>query len=222
MTVEEPSPRSGAPLARRGTLPRWRVAMGAALVTAAAAGVVFAHRSAQQLPTTRFLVVTADVPAGEALDEGDLGSVALDLPGVVDAVPVDEVDRMLGRVSAHHLAASGLLRRSDLLDAQRFVDPAEVEFAVSLDTDRVPLGAFGPGDVVHLLATTADGGTIEITSAARVTGIGDDAEPVVGTESRVRLRLTVADLQQAAAAVDASVTQELTIVLPAPGILESR
>ncbi len=210
--------RGGAPLARRRSPLRWRVILGAALVTAAAGGVVFAHRAAQQPPTTQYLVLTADVPAGEAVDGADLGAVALDLPGAVDAVPTDAADQVLGRIASHTLNASGLLRESDLLAEERFVSPDEIEFAVSLDPARVPLGAFGIGDVVHLLATSGTGGTTELTSHARVTGIGDDTDDGVGGGSRVRLLLTVPDLAPAAAAVDASVNQELTIVLPAPGI----
>lgn len=202
---------------------RWRVIVGAALVTAAAGGVVIAHRAAQQPPSTRYVVVTSDVTAGTALSRDHLGTVAIDLPGAVDAVEEDDVDSLIGRVAARPLPAAALLRAGDVLEEGRFADPDEVEVTITLDSTRVPTGALHTGDVVAVLSTDPDGdGTRVLTDRARVAAIGDTEDPDgIGAGGGVRLRLAVVDGDTGAKLVDAAVNEELTLMLPAPGTSEA-
>lgn len=207
--------------ARRGAQPgprlRWRAVVGAALVTAAAGGVVFAHRAAQRPPTQRWVVAVAEVPAGRPLGTEDLGTVAIDLPEGIDAVPAQQVESVIGRATSHPIARSTLLQESDLLEEGRFRDPEEVEVAVSLDPARVPLGAFGPGDTVHLLRTSPEGDTTALTSQARVVQVGDGGDgDGIGGGSLLRVRLTLPDLPAAIETTSAAVGEELTVALPAP------
>lgn len=197
--------------------------MGAALVTAAGGGVVLAHRAAQLPPGTRYVVVTADVPAGAVLSSDELGTVAIDLPSAVDAVPEEDVASVVGRVAAHELRSSGLLREGDLLEADRFADPREVEVAVTLDSSRVPTGALAAGDLVVVLSTAPDGdGTRVLTEAARLVAVGgEEGSDGIGVAGGLQVRLAVADAETGAALVDAAVNEELTLMLPAPGRTEA-
>ncbi len=200
---------------------RWRAVAGAALVTVAAFGVLFAHRAAQNPPTTRYLVITSTVDAGTTLDAGHLGSVAIDLPHAVDAVPEGHSEDVIGRVAAHTLSASELVSESALLDRDRFNAPGEAEIAVSVDPARTPLGQFATGDRVAVLSSAATG-TRELATDARVTRIeGDDSHESIGSVSQIRLGLALRDMDQARAIVDAAVNEELTIALGAPGSGES-
>ncbi len=222
MTGEEPSSGDGARIARRVSSIRWRMVLGAALVTAAAGGVVFAHRAAQQPPRTKYLVLVGDVAAGEAITAEQLGAIAIDLPQPVDAIAGDDAESVLGRVASHRLHESGLLRESDLLEPERSADPDEVSFAVSFDPSRLPIGAFDTGDVVHLLATSPEGGTTTLTSVARVIRISNDpGSEGIGSGSSVRVLLSVPDIEMATSAIDAAVNDELTIVLGSPAASEA-
>lgn len=200
---------------------RWRAIVGAALVTAAAFGVVFAHRAAQSPPQTRFLVVTSAVDAGEVLSARHLGSVAIDLPEAVDAVPTDRSDAVLGRVASHSLEPSELLSESALLDSDRFTVAGETEIAVSVDPARTPVGQFATGDRVTVLSS-AEEGTRELAANARVTRIdGDDEQASIGGSAQLRIGLALADMGEASAVVDAAVREDLTIVLSGPGTGEA-
>lgn len=200
---------------------RWRAIVGAALVTASAFGVVFAHRAAQSPPQTRFLVVTSSVDAGEVLEARHLGSVAIDLPEAVDAVPTDRSDAVLGRVASHSLEPSELLSELALLDGDRFTAAGETEVAVSVDPTRTPVGQFATGDRVTVLSS-AEAGTRELAANARVTRIdGDDGDGSIGGSAQLRIGLALADMEEASAVVDAAVKEELTIVLSGPGTGET-
>ncbi|MCZ7629037.1 MAG: hypothetical protein M5U19_08215 [Microthrixaceae bacterium] len=195
--------------------------MGAALVTASAFGVVFAHRAAQSPPETRFLVLTSPVEAGEALEAHHLGSVAIDLPEAVDAVSTDRSQAVLGRVASHSLQPSELLSESALLDDGRFTVAGETEIAISVDPARTPVGQFATGDRVTVLSTS-EAGTTELAAGARVTRIdGDEEDASIGASAQLRIGLALADIDEARAVVDAAVSEELTIVLSGPGTDEA-
>lgn len=221
MAGEEPLAARARRVPGPGATARWRAVIGAALLTLAAGGVVFSHRAAQQPPSQRYVITVGEIATGESITAEDLGTVALDLPDAVDAIPAEEVDQVIGRVAGHSVGPSGLVRESDLLAPGTFEHRDEIQVAVSLDPARVPLGAFAHGDVVHLLRTTADGVTATLTTDARVTRIGDGEggdpdDSGIGGGSPVRVHMTVPDIGQASEVISASVTEELTIVLPAP------
>lgn len=200
---------------------RWRAIVGAALVTASAFGVVFAHRAVQNPPQTRFLVVTSPVEAGEVLQSKHLGSVAIDLPDAVDAVPIDRSNTVVGRVASHSLEPSELVFESALFDGDRFVAAGEIEVAVSMDPARTPVGQFATGDRVTVLSSSEEG-TRELAAHARVTRIdGDDRDASIGGSAQLRIGLALADMAEANAVVDAAVKEELTIVLSGPGTVET-
>lgn len=216
LTGESSGARAPSRAAHRGApRVRWRALLGAALVTASAFGVLFAHRVAQRPPDDRYVVVTSEVAAGQALEASQLGTVAIDLPTSVDAVPAERAEDVIGRLANHTLRPSSLLAGADLLERDRFARPGETEVAVSLDPARTPVGQFAVGDTVTLVATD-ETGTAEVTDAARVTSLDDGEEAAIGAPSRIHLGLAVPDSEAALAVVDAAVNAELTIALTAP------
>lgn len=196
---------------------RWRVALGVALVTASASLVLVAHRAAQRPPTTRWLVVGDAVPAGEVVLETDLVMARLELPRGVSAVPVEDLDAIAGRVATHHLSPGSLLSPEDLLEPGRFTTGDSVEVTVTLAAERTPLESLGTGDVVDVLSTDpAEGGTRVLLDGARVVAVEQGGGTTMGATGGSRVTLAVADPQSATALVDASVTEDLTLVVPSP------
>lgn len=209
---------SGADRARGNPIVHWRVLLGAALMTVAAGGVVFAHRAAQQPPNTRYLVVTEEVSAGDRVEADMLGSVAIDLPEAVGAIPAGRSEEVVGRVAAHTLAPSSLVADSDLAAEGRFVNPQEKLVPVLVDPARLRRSSISPGTNVHVL-TTLDGTTSLVTSA-RVASIGDSETGSIGTQSGVLVELAVADMATSEAVTNAAVSGTLTFVLPSPSANE--
>ncbi len=146
----------------------------ARLVLSAAAGGLSAHRAASTPPSTRYLVLTADVAAGTTVSADHLGSVALDLPGELAAVQETEAANILGRVAATGLDELDLLRPSDLHEPGRFADPDAVEVALDLPSSRAMLGALERGDRVEVLATDPAAAGTDRVAAATVVDQGDD------------------------------------------------
>ena len=196
--------------------PSGRAVVGGLLVALAAAGVLSAHRAASTPPSTRYLVLTADVAAGTTVSADHLGSVALDLPGELAAVREAEAETVLGRVAATGLDELDLLRPSDLHEPGRFADPDAVEVALDLPSSRAMLGALEPGHRVEVLATDPAAAGTDRVAGATVVDPGDVEQGGIGSASTVTVRLSVADGDAAAAVVDASVRAEVTLALPAP------
>ena len=198
---------------------RWRAVAGAALITVAAGSVLVATRAAQRPPSTRWLVLTEDVAAGRAITEDDLGSVALDLRGAVDAVPAGDAAEVVGRVAMHPLHGSGLLRPSDLAEPGRFATSEQTEVVVTLDPGRAPVDELAGGATVTVLATDAAGGgsaTSTVAEGVDAVLLDPGGDEGIGAGSGVRIRLAAADAATAARIVDAAVLAELTVVVPAP------
>ena len=196
---------------------RWRIALGTALITAAAALVLVAHRAAQQPPSTRWLVVDTEVDAGAPLLDSDLSAALIDLPAGVDGVPVSELEDLRGRVAAHRLAPGQLLTQHDLLESDRFWDSAGIEVAVTVDEERAPLGGLKPGERVEVLSTDPEGeGTRTLLGGVRVIAVDNGAQEGIGASGGVQVLLAVTDDEAATALVDAAVREQLTLVVAGP------
>jgi Flp pilus assembly protein CpaB len=202
---------------RRPALPSTRALTGAALIVVASAGVLVAHRSASQPPTTRYVVVTHDVPAGHRLTRDDLGTLAADLPSGVTAVEASDAAAVLGRVTRASLSEMDLVRRSDVLAAGRFTTPGSVEVPVEVDAGRSLGDALRPGSRVDVLSTDPEAaGTATLANDVLVVAVdGGSADGIGGSGAR-RVRLAAPDGTTASAIVDAAVRAQLTLVLPTP------
>ncbi len=187
--------------------------MGAALVLAAGAGVLSAHAAADRAPSTRYLVVRSDLPAGHRLTARDLGSVGGELPQGTTAVPAERADRLVGRTTTVGLRRLDLLRPTDL--ARRGAEArAGVVVPLDVETARTPGGALRPGAVVTVLSTDPDAvGTVTVAPDAEVVAVAP-ADESLGSPTTRQVRLRVATPAAAAGLVDASVRSTLTLTVP--------
>lgn len=201
----------------RHRLPSNRAVVGGILITVAAGGVLIAHREASVPPSTRYVVLTGDVAAGETIGADDLGTIALEIPGDLQVVAGDQVERLVGRTARVGLSELDLLRPDDLLDAGRFTDPATVEIAIALSPARALAGSVAVGSVVDVLSTDPAGtGTSTVTSSALITGLDAPDSAGIGSDGVVVVRLAVADSTAAEVVTDAAVRTDVTLALPAP------
>lgn len=199
-------------------LPTGRAVVGAVLVATAAAAVLITHRSASQPPTTRFVVVTRELQAGQAVGADDLGTVAAELPADVSAIAEQDAERLVGRVARTRLEPMDLLRPDDLHEAGRFTTPDSTEVAIELPPAAALLDTVEVGDLVDVLSTDPNAeGTTTVARGVRVSAVHGDDDDGIGTSGTVRVRLGVDDAAIAEALVDAAVRTELTLTLPRSG-----
>lgn len=217
----DPGPgASAASRTRRVWLPSGRSLIGGVLIAVAALGVLLAHRSASDPPSTRFVVAARDVPAGTTLSSEHLGLVAAELPAGTTAVPAAEVDQLIGRVTRVPITTMDLLRQRDVLEAGRFTSSTAVEVELDLPPAQALAGTIREGDRVDVLSTDGDGsGTVAVARDAVVTlAAGEGPDDGIGGLGTVRIRLSLADDAAAAAVVDAAVRTDVTLTLPGPGM----
>ncbi len=219
----------------RRSLPSGRACVGAMLVTIAAAGVLFAHRSASAPPSSRYLVATQSIQSGQVIGAEDLGSIAIDLPSQLDAVPAAQANKLIGRVARNSLSTSELLRLDDALDAGRFVDPTSVEVSLELPPAQALQGIVQQGSFVDVLATDPEpdpntgSATTVLATRVRVSSVGDGSSPAggsaegsgggasgIGVSGQLRVVLSVSGSEIATQLVDAARRAEITLVLPSP------
>ncbi len=198
-------------------LPPRRAIVGGALVALAALGVFVAHRSASAPVSTRYLVASRDVPAGTVLTEGDLGSVALDLPDDMDVIDADRARELVGRVTKTGLSKLELVSGGDVFAEGRFADSDSVEIALDLPGARALAGLISAGSVVDVLATDTEQGRTQVLAAGvRVSSVGESRAAAIGSSGAVRVVLSVDGTETATQVVDASLRSDLTLVLPRP------
>ncbi len=107
----------------------------------------------QQGDQIEVLVVDGAVPAGHAVERDDLTSASVS--GVRGAIPVEDVDRVVGSNAAVALVAGQVLTDS-LLTSQPVPATGQRVVGLELDATRAPLG-LAPGDVVTVLAVPPSG-----------------------------------------------------------------
>ena len=206
----------GQRLVRR--LPTSRAVVGGLLVALAAAGVLVAHRGASRPPTSRYVVATHSIAAGQTLRADDLGTIAVDLPREVSAVPAADATDLVGRVAAASIEPMELLGPGDVMAPGRFTDPDAVEVALELPPARALDGIIRAGSRVDVLSTDPDGDTTTVlATSVRVTSARDDDErDGIGSSGSVRVLLSVSGRTEATALVDATLRSDITLVLPRP------
>jgi Flp pilus assembly protein CpaB len=211
---------AGAPRRRvryHGALPRPRALTGAALVVLAAAGVLVAHRTASEPPTTRYVVAARSIAAGHVLTGEDLGTMAAELPSGMAAVAASDATDLVGRVTRTSMSELDLVRPDDVLARGRFTVPGSVEVPVEVDAARALDGIVRSGSRVDVLSTDPDGqGTVALARDVLVVGVDAPSGDAIGDSSARRVRLAAPDATAASAIVDASVRSQLTLVLPTP------
>jgi hypothetical protein len=215
-----------AATARRTSVPRrWlptgRALVGGALIATAVAAVLISNRSASQPPTTRYVVVTADIAPGDVLRAEQLGTVAAELPADLSVVAAEDAQGLVGRVARVALTSMDLVRPDDLYERGRFTPPASTEVALEMTPAAALIDTIRVGDRVDVLSTDPDGnGTVTIATGVPVSAVADPSDDGIGASGTVRVRLGLPDTATAAAVVDAAVRTEVSFTLPVAGPTE--
>jgi hypothetical protein len=210
--AERARPSGTARRTPRLSLPAPRALVGGALVVAAATTVLVAHRTASAAPTTRFVVAARDIQAGRIIEATDLGTLAMDLPDGMAAVPAADATDLVGRTAVTDLSELDLVRTADLADRETS-DPDTVEVSVLVDPARAPAD-LQTGRMVTVLTTDPAEGTRIVLRRVPVRGVDQPDGTVIGGSDGVRVRVAAPDETAAADLVDASVRGELTLVVP--------
>ena len=168
--------------------------VGGLLVAASAVGVFAASGAARNGPSTSYVVVTHDVPAGHLLTTADLDLVAIDLPAAQRRVSFSDVGVLAGNVTVARLKEGQLIQSADVADARRSRHLAEISVPVdpanAMNGDREYLHG---GDRVDVIATFTQSGTPMTRTVARNALVVDvlTGSRGLGTNGRLTVVLAV-------------------------------
>ena len=191
--AQDADPRSlGSPTARRVEPPKWRDArLAAGLILLLGSVVVGARLVGAADHTVPLLTVVADLPAGHAVEAGDLGQVRARVVAPAGVyLAADQASRVIGHRLARAMGKDELLPNAALAG---LIDPATArDVPIVLDTLRLP--RLHSGDLVDLYATfkpTNPGqpATVSIV-VTKVEVIGDPANRE-GASGKMRVVLRI-------------------------------
>jgi hypothetical protein len=141
------------------SLPRRRrpgmIALAVALVGAGIlASAALYQRENHQVPV---IMVTAQVPAGSVITQGDLGTTSVAAGPGIQTVPASELRQVAGLVAATTLQPGSLLAPADVTTAQ---PPAagQVLVPVPIRPSGLPASGLAPGDHVVVVPTNGSAG----------------------------------------------------------------
>jgi pilus assembly protein CpaB len=187
---------------RTRSLPGGRAVVGALLVTVAAVATFAAYLDATAEPTTSYLVAIEPVEPGTRFASGDdlrevFGSVTVELTAPLSdrAIPVEELDSLIGRVLVAPLGRGDLVTRTSMVDDGGVAPAQTMSFA--LPRNAAVGGTLRPGERIDVLATY--GASDAAYTAYIVRGVpllrvtGPDGGPL-GTSSDVVLTVAVTEL----------------------------
>lgn len=169
--------------------------VGGFLMAAAGVGVFGAYAVTTAEPTTRYLVTTRDIAAGERFTDRDVAEVALDLPEPQTDVALRAVSlsQVVGGVATSSLVAGELLHRSDVANPEGGADRAQISIAVPAANAFGGTVTLGPNDLVDVIVTYASGASAETATVSRgalvVTTVGGGGS--IGSSGSITVVLAV-------------------------------
>lgn len=175
---------------RRPSLPNSRAVLGGLLVAAAAVGTFAAWSSADDPPSSRFVVAARDLPVGEVIDETDLALAAMDVPAAVAERAFPRAAPVLGQRTVAPLAEGELIQRSAVVVAENAGKGRQISFAI--DVADALAGTLEVGERVDLLVTyggTANDSVTEVVAAGATVAALPLADDEVGGQAVVLLTL---------------------------------
>jgi hypothetical protein len=164
------------------------------------------------------LAIGEPVAKGQVVERGDL--VSTSVSGVGGAIPVEEMDRVVGKTAAVDLVAGQILTPA-MVAADPVPGPGRSVVGLALDPTRVPSAGLAPGDQVDVIAVPAGEDGQTNSAAAEAPGVLAQAAQVyaVGGEATGggQLLLTVVvDAREAAEIAAASTQNRVAVVETAP------
>jgi hypothetical protein len=206
-------------------LPGGRAVLGALLIAASAVGVTGVVLSATAAPATSFVV------AADALEPGArfasiedvraaFGRATVDLPPTLAerAVPVEELDALVGQVLLAPLERGDLLVRSALVEQR--ADGGEDVLSFALPRTAAVAGALRPGERIDVVATYGSGATATtdyVVRRVRVLGVSTPDVGVVGASSELTLTVALASPDDVLALGHAISTADVFVVRTGAG-----
>jgi hypothetical protein len=165
----EPSNDAGRQVRRARGLPGGRAVVGALLITAAAVATFAAYLQSKAEPTTTYLVALEAIEPGTRFETVDelttvLGGITVELtePLTSRAIPVGEVDDLVGRVLVAPLQRGDLVTRTALVDDGGVAPAQTLSFA--LPRTAAVAGTLRPGERIDVLATFSGTGVEPYTA----------------------------------------------------------
>ncbi|MEM8747694.1 MAG: SAF domain-containing protein [Actinomycetota bacterium] len=206
----------------RRSLPSGRALVGAFLVTVAALGAFAIATGGDDGPTTRYLVTTRDISAGDQLSDADVTFEAMTLSADLASRALNSTEGLDGATALRDFRAGELIDVADVVGATSGAELGEtlheVTFGVPLERTPASLVA---GDRVTVLATV--GGFTRLTVEDAVLLEVDRQPDQIGSSGRGVLTLAVdapetvmdiAHLTQIAEITIVRSTRALTDVFP--------
>jgi hypothetical protein len=167
--AEQPPNDGGRKVRRVRSLPGGRAVVGALLITAAAVATFAAYLQSTAEPTTTYLVALDTIEPGtrfETVDElrAVMGGITLELTEPLQgrAIPVGEVDGLVGRVLVAPLQRGDLVTRTALVDDGGVAPAQTLSFALS--RTAAVAGTLRPGERIDVLATFSGTGVEPYTA----------------------------------------------------------
>jgi len=200
----------------RRNLPNGRALMGALLISIAAVGAYATATSGTDGPTTRYLVITSPVDAGQPVSLSGVSLEAMDLPADVAGSVLNSTDELDGATALRDLRPGEILYSDDLLaaptiDGSPIGSVHELSFPVPLD--RTP-GGLVRGDRVTVLSTlrVADTPTTMVAIEDAIVLSFDSRSDQLGSMGTGVLTLAIGDAGKVVSTAHLSQQGELTII----------
>ncbi|MFC7308962.1 SAF domain-containing protein [Streptomyces monticola] len=166
---------------------RRRPGMYALAVTLIAAGGLGGFVAWQETgERTPVLTVTRAVPAGDVIDDADLGEASISLDPALKPFKAADREQVVGKRAAVALVPGAMVSRGQVTD-RALVTKGEQLVGIGLKANQLPTTPLSPGDRVLVVSTPAEG------QGAGSAGRGADAEP----ESVAARVVRVGDKQEA-------------------------
>jgi hypothetical protein len=215
---------------RRRALPGGRAVLGALLIAASAVGVTGVVLSATAAPVTSFVVAAAALEPGVRFASIEdvraaFGRATVDLPPTLAerAVPVEELDALVGQVLLAPLERGDLLVRSALVDQR--ADGGDDVLSFALPRTAAVAGALRPGERIDIVATYGSGTTATtdyVVRGVRVLGVSAPDDGVVGGSSELTLMVALASPDDVLALGHAISTADVFVVRTGAGSADGR
>ena len=117
---------------------------------------------------TSVLAIGHPVAKGQVVERGDL--VSRSVAGVSEAIPVEDVDTVVGKTAAVDLVAGQILTPA-MVAAAPVPGEGQSVVGLALDPTRVPSAGLEPGDQVDVIAVPAGAGVAKSDGDAEAPGV---------------------------------------------------
>jgi Flp pilus assembly protein CpaB len=187
--------------------------VGGLLVAASAVGLGVAYDAATRTDTVRYIVATADLPAGHTIAAKDLGFSNGALPEGVRAHTLSNPNALIGTSTVGPIAAGEIISSSRVRSAAAVAQAPGRRVSIDLPAARALGGALRAGDRVDVVGSGADAQTTAvIVEQALVESVETRARGGIGASGDILLTLVVADTAAATAIIDTVQHHQVTLI----------